>query len=50
MITYLPTQQKFSTRLEAKIALGTANFNRLLKKHPEYFLFESITQESKITT
>lgn len=40
MITYLPTQQHFLTRLEAKLELGTANFNRLLRENPDHFLFE----------
>lgn len=38
MIIYKPTNQQFETRLEAKIALGTSNFNRLMRTKPDDFL------------
>ena len=38
MIIYKPTNQQFETRLEAKIALGTRNFNRLMRTNPDDFL------------
>lgn len=38
MIIYKPTNQQFETRLDAKIALGTSNFNRLMRTKPDDFL------------
>lgn len=38
MIVYKPTNQQFNSRLEAKIALGTARFNKLMKTRPDDFI------------
>jgi hypothetical protein len=39
MLKYIPTGEVFSNRLEAKLKLGHANFNRIARKHPELLIF-----------
>ena len=39
MILYKPTNTIFRNRLEAKLFLGHATFNRLVHTHPEDLIF-----------
>ena len=39
MILYVPTNQLFRSRLEAKLALGHSRYNRIAKKNPDDLIY-----------
>ena len=47
MILYIPTNQLFSNRLEAKLILGHSRFNKIVKHSPDDIVF--INKESLAT-
>jgi hypothetical protein len=47
MILYIPTNQLFSNRLEAKLTLGHSRFNKIVKFSPDDIVF--INKESLAT-
>lgn len=44
MILYVPTNQLFRNRLEAKLTLGHSRFNKIVKKRPDDLIFMDNTQ------
>ena len=39
MILYVPTNQLFRNRLEAKLALGHSRYNRIAKNNPDDLIY-----------
>ena len=39
MILYIPTNQLFSNRLEAKLILGHSRFNKIVKQSPDDLVY-----------
>ena len=39
MILYVPTNQLFRNRLEAKLALGHSRYNKIVKNNPDDLLY-----------
>jgi hypothetical protein len=39
MILYVPTNQLFRSRLEAKLALGHSRYNRIAKNNPDDLIY-----------
>lgn len=44
MILYIPTNQLFRNRLEAKLVLGHSRFNKIVKNRPDDLIFMDNTQ------
>lgn len=44
MILYVPTNQLFRNRLEAKLTLGHSRFNKIVKNRPDDLIFMDNTQ------